>query len=84
MIKLEFCGRLRPLAPPELRSIVKPASVSSIRDLRDWLTAEVPLLGEELAAPLIKLVVNDAILHDLDMPVRDGDEIAFLPPMSGG
>jgi molybdopterin converting factor small subunit len=31
-----------------------------------------------------RLVVNQCVAHDLSAIVTDGDEIAFLPPMSGG
>lgn len=44
-----------------------------------------PALAEALRAPRVKLAVNGVLLRDADAPVlREGDEIAFLPPVSGG
>jgi molybdopterin converting factor small subunit len=37
-----------------------------------------------MAATTTRLVVNQCVAHDLSASVVDGDEIAFLPPMSGG
>ena len=35
--------------------------------------------------PRVKLAVNGILLQDTDAPVlKEGDEIAFLPPVSGG
>jgi molybdopterin converting factor small subunit len=40
-------------------------------------------LHSALGAPEVKLVVNRELASD-DTPVSDNDEIAFLPPVSGG
>ena len=42
------------------------------------------LLGQAMDAARIRLIVNQCVAHDLTAPVSDGDEVAFLPPMSGG
>ncbi len=39
--------------------------------------------GCEGVAPLI-VAVNQTIVEDFDHPVRDGDEVALMPPFSGG
>lgn len=44
-----------------------------------------PELAETLRSGKVKLAVNGILLQDMDAPVlKDGDEIAFLPPVSGG
>jgi molybdopterin converting factor small subunit len=37
-----------------------------------------------MAATRTRLIVNQCVAHDLSQAIADGDEIAFLPPMSGG
>ena len=41
-------------------------------------------LREALGSPRIKIAVNGALVVKLPDTVADGDEIAFLPPVSGG
>ena len=49
------------------------------------LEAILSALGPEFTGPRIKLALNGAILAERnDIHLRDGDELAFLPPVSGG
>ncbi len=80
MLRLVFLGKFGPLAPATLGSAVPPASVATLGELRDWVVEQVPAL----AATPFKLVLNHAVVHDLSTGFHAGDEIAFLPPMSGG
>lgn len=54
-----------------------------IRRLRAALTAENPALGEALAEPGVRPVVNKVVVA-WDAPLAEGDEAAFLPVFSGG
>jgi molybdopterin converting factor subunit 1 len=51
------------------------------RDVWDGLAREFPALAEYTTA--ISVAVNQEYAR-LTASVRDGDEIAFLPPVSGG
>lgn len=84
MVKLVFMGKFGDVAPAGLAQIAMPAEVRTLSDLKDWLTREQPGLGQAMAATVTRLVVNQCVAHDLSAPVVDGDEVAFLPPMSGG
>ncbi len=42
-------------------------------------------LGEAASADHVKIAVNGNILHDKQtLTVQEGDEVALLPPVSGG
>ncbi|MEO8300330.1 MAG: MoaD/ThiS family protein [Rhizomicrobium sp.] len=84
MIHLVFLGKFGDLAPAGLGAIALPEGVRSLDDLQNWLAQREPLLGQAMAATRTRLIVNHCVAHDLSQPVVDGDEIAFLPPMSGG
>lgn len=84
MVKLVFLGKFGDVAPAGLAQITLPGEVRTLSDLKDWLTRQQPLLGQAMAATTTRLVVNQCVAHDLTAPVADGDEVAFLPPMSGG
>ena len=51
---------------------------SSVRDLMDRFRL-TPLLDSGL-----RVAVNDEIGPDMDEPLADASEVAFLPPVSGG
>lgn len=84
MLQLVFLGKFRALAPAALEKAEPPPSVATLAELRNWLAEQAPALGAALAATPFKLIVNHAVVHDLSGGFRAGDEIAFLPPMSGG
>jgi sulfur-carrier protein len=82
MVKLVFLGKFGDVADPA--EVALPKEVRTLSELKVWLTHQQPLLGQAMAATTTRLVVNRCVAHDLSAPVADGDEIAFLPPMSGG
>jgi len=62
----------------ELKKNVQPEFVSQIID---------PLLEENNTGPLRLLVKNHRHMHsvaEIDLPLKDGDFLSFLPPMEGG
>jgi molybdopterin synthase sulfur carrier subunit len=81
MAKVLMLGRLRDVAGWRERTLeAPPASLSALRAL---LAAEDPALGEALAGKGVQAAVNKALVR-ADAALAPGDEIAFLPPMSGG
>ena len=70
-----FLGKLADLAGASEREVPAPL---------DWpgLVAE---LGERLTGEKVKLAVNGNVLSDKTaLAAGDGDEVALLPPVSGG
>ena len=84
MVRLLFLGRFSELVPAGLEQIALPEGVRTLSGLWDWVAQESPDLGLAMAATATKLILNRCVAHDLSRPVMDGDEVAFLPPMSGG
>jgi molybdopterin converting factor subunit 1 len=79
-VTVRLFARLRELAGAgELgREIAQPATIASVwRDLvREWPALE-PYTGSISAA-------RNEDYAPMDTPLEDGDEVAFLPPVSGG
>ena len=74
-------GRLRDVAGWRERTIEsQPATLSA---LRAQLALEDAALGEALAGKGVQAAVNKTLARG-DVALAPGDEIAFLPPMSGG
>lgn len=74
-MKLLFFGRLRDGA----RAGPVPPEIRDIDALRAWLGRVRP----ELLDAAIRIAVNDEMILG-NRPLGEGDEVAFLPPMSGG
>ena len=79
-ITLKLFGSLREAAG-ESTIQVELDEGARVADLRRWLSSRNPLvdkLGDRLAASVnLEIASSDDIL-------RDGDEVAFLPPVAGG
>jgi len=79
-VTVRLFARLRDLAGSgELqREVTAPATVASV-----WrsLVSEMPALGEY--EKTMSVAVN-ADYSKMSAPVGEGDEVAFLPPVSGG
>lgn len=83
MIKVLFFAQLAETA--ETRSVcVDQSSVISVRDLAELATANLPSgLRQELFDGTVMVAVNKK-RADWETSVASGDEVAFLPPFSGG
>lgn len=81
MARVLMLGRLRDVAGWRERTLDEaPDTVSALREL---LAREDPALGQALAGKGVQAAVNKALVR-ADAAIAPGDEIAFLPPMSGG
>ncbi|HWC63595.1 MAG TPA: MoaD/ThiS family protein [Rhizomicrobium sp.] len=83
-MKLVFLGRFREIAAPGLADMARPQGVETLGQLQAWLARAEPALAEALKGARTQIAVNQAIVRDPSHAIRDQDEIAFLPPMSGG
>ena len=54
---------------------------SSLKHLREQLEAVIPFMTTQKQS--FRIAVNQQFI-DKDVPLYDGDEVAFLPPFSGG
>jgi molybdopterin converting factor small subunit len=84
MVRLVFLGKFGEMAPAELAEVSLPGEVKTLSDLQTWLGQKAPLLAKAMSATRTRLVLNQEVVHDLSRSVASGDEVAFLPPMSGG
>lgn len=79
MIRLVFLGKLADLAGG--------ASLDRAGELTwpELVATLPPALGEAVATDATKVAVNGMLVADkATLVARSGDEIAFLPPVSGG
>jgi molybdopterin synthase sulfur carrier subunit len=83
-VKLVFLGRFGEIADARLTNLARPQGVHTLAQLQDWLAQSEPVLAEALAGARTQYAVNQVIVRDPGHPISDSDEIAFLPPMSGG
>jgi sulfur-carrier protein len=84
VVRLVFLGKFGDMAPADLTQVALPGDVRSLADLQAWLTRTQPQLSAAMAATKTRLIVNQCVAHDMSLALAEGDEIAFLPPMSGG
>ena len=81
MIEILFFGRLGDAS--ENLSIDLPASVADINGLTEWLSGQNSALAVELEKAGNRVAVNKTIISE-NTSLKDGDEIAFMSPLSGG
>jgi molybdopterin synthase sulfur carrier subunit len=78
-LKLVFLGRLEDAAGMGERQI---ATVSSLAEV---LAGLEPDIAAALNSTRVRIAVNGKLVADRRvLMLRDGDELAFLPPVSGG
>lgn len=83
--KIVFLGRLEELAGRPFQDIATSAPMDwadVIGWLEDGYSGE---LVDAVCADRVRVAVNGALLADKQaLVLTDGDELAFLPPVSGG
>ncbi len=78
-LKLVFLGRLEDAAGAAERTVPLSPSLATL------LSVLEPELAAALSANRVRIAVNGELVADrAALALQDGDEIAFLPPVSGG
>ena len=78
-VRLVFLGRLADLAGAPEREFAAPLDWPALAEALDGE------LGAWFTGDKVRLAVNGTVLPDKrDLAAQDGDEIALLPPVSGG
>jgi sulfur-carrier protein len=83
-MKLLYFAWLRARIGHAEEDIALPPQVHDVGGLLDWLKGRGPGFAEALRNPA---VVRVAVNHEYvgpDHPLRDGDEVAVFPPVTGG
>lgn len=84
MITVLYFARLREALGKTTEQIALPAGVNDLESLRVLLRQRGGAWADELGdQKLFRAAVNQDMARG-DTPVRDGDEIAFFPPVTGG
>ncbi len=83
-IKLLYFAWLRARIGHAEENVPKPAEVTDVAGLLDWLRRRGPRYAEALRDPSIVRVAVNQDYVGRDHPIRDGDEVAIFPPVTGG
>jgi sulfur-carrier protein len=82
MITLKYFASLRSIAEKEEDSldIKNPITIDQLSDI---ISNTAPKMGEMIREKKVLISVNQE-MASVDTIIHDGDEVAFLPPFSGG
>lgn len=80
-VTTEFFGKLSDLA--KAQSFELPADVKTLSDFTEFVAKNDQALRTALLGQSVRVLINDRVVHG-DPPVHDGDQISYLPPVSGG
>jgi molybdopterin synthase sulfur carrier subunit len=83
-LTLRFFASLREALGPGGPLTWTPAGEPTVAALRDWLVAQPGPHASALARGCAVRVAVDQVLADEATPLRDGAEVAFFPPVTGG
>ena len=82
MITLKYFASLRSIAGKDEESL-DLGNETTVQKLSEILAKTTPQIGEMIQGKKILVAVNQDVAT-LDTVIHDGDEVAFLPPFSGG
>ena len=84
MVTILYFARLKEALGKGSEELVLPGGVSDLGGLRSTLIARGGAWAQELSGTRpIRAAVNQEMAAP-DTPVKDGDEVAFFPPVTGG
>ena len=83
MIKVLYFAGLREILGLGSEEILPPAASLDVGTLRAQLAGRGGEWGKLLTTKNLRFAVNQDMAR-ADTPVKDGDEVAFFPPVTGG
>lgn len=82
MVTLKYFASLRAIAGKE-EDRLDIGNEITVQQLAETLATTTPQIGEMIQGKKILVSVNQDVAT-LETVIHDGDEVAFLPPFSGG
>jgi molybdopterin synthase sulfur carrier subunit len=83
-MKILYFARIRQIAGRSMEEVEVPASVSTVGDLIDFLSARDEGVAAALAERRTLRAALDQTHVALDAPLGSAREVAFFPPVTGG
>ncbi|MCB2055180.1 MAG: molybdopterin converting factor subunit 1 [Geminicoccaceae bacterium] len=83
-MKIRYFAWLRQRTGCGEEEIALPDGIATVAELAAWLGERHPRFAEALAARGIVRCALNQVYVEPDAAVRDEDEIAFFPPVTGG
>ena len=83
MIRLRYFASLREALGIAEEQLELPAGIRDISDLNHWLRQRGGDWDSALADRRLHVAVNQVIAGP-DSTIKDGDEVAWFPPVTGG
>ena len=80
-VRLLYFAALRDQAGCSEEDVVLDDDVRTIRDLRRWITARAPALGERLGS--VRFAIDEAFEDDA-AALHENATVALIPPVAGG
>ncbi|CAA6604746.1 molybdopterin synthase, small subunit [Rhodospirillaceae bacterium LM-1] len=83
-MKILYFASLKAKTGVGAEDVTLPASVATLADLAAWLKSRGDGFAEAFAdLRTVRAAINQEHA-EFDVPVKDGDEVAFFPPVTGG
>ncbi len=82
MARVLFFGKLASLAGRQELQAPLPPGETTVAGLIDLITKDDAELGAALKEASVRVIINEQM--DDNAVITDDDEVAFLPPVSGG
>ncbi|HRH81308.1 MAG TPA: molybdopterin converting factor subunit 1 [Thiobacillaceae bacterium] len=83
-IRLLYFARLRELFGTGSESVDVPDEVRTLADLIAWLSTRGGVWTEQLAPGRAYRMAVNQDMAGLEAAIRDNDEVAIFPPVTGG
>lgn len=83
MIRILFFANLREALNCSSEQVELPSDVATISELRNRIAQRGEPWTVLLTTKNLRAAINQS-MSGMDAPVKDGDEIAFFPPVTGG
>ena len=83
-INLRFFASVREAVGTAGETVTLPEDVTTVGAVRAWLIARGGAWAEALGPERALRTAFDHVMCDANMPIREGGEVAFFPPVTGG
>lgn len=83
-IEVLYFARLREAFGCDSEQVAVPESVKDVAGLTAWLRQRGMSWANELAPGKPVLIAVNQDMAGADTPIRSGDTVAFMPPVTGG